>query len=81
MRSNVLLFITIVSHSSAEIQHFRTENTRSDYNWGILTYIHTYMTLFKHGEPSVYIIMIISYLQIRTINISKGDSLPRTQAL
>ena len=24
------------SFSSAEVQHFRTENTRSDYNWRIL---------------------------------------------
>jgi hypothetical protein len=40
------------SFSSAEIQHFRTENTRSDYNWRILM-IYMWFTGINYHKLAV----------------------------
>jgi hypothetical protein len=56
------------SFSSAEIQHFKTENTRSDYNWRILDYlngINYYKLAVEKDRDSIF--TTISHWRVTTI--------------
>jgi hypothetical protein len=50
------------SFSSVEVQHFRTENTRSDYSWRILM-IHMWFTGINYYKLAVEKLIVTVFLR------------------